>query len=216
VVTFVPGRQILHRQFTGDTLTFLRSGRVLGHDERGLRVWLPHGAPMALTRTADGRGLRDMPFREWVSQERTLVEHAWWGPNIMMLVPPGAAHSVWWFWDARGRHAAWYINLEEPGVAWDDGDAAGLDTTDQDLDVWVYPDHRWEWKDEDELAERLEHPDHYWVTDEAAVWAEGRRVIAQAEAGEFPFDGTWVDFRPDPDWTAPAHLPPGWDRPRAR
>ena len=33
-----------------------------GHDERGLRLWLPHGGPMALTRTPDGRGLRDMPF----------------------------------------------------------------------------------------------------------------------------------------------------------
>jgi predicted RNA-binding protein associated with RNAse of E/G family len=216
VVTFAPGRQILHRQFTGDTLTFLRSGRVLGHDERGLRLWVPHGGPMALTRTADGRGLRDMPFREWIAQDRRLVQESWWGPNIMMLLPPGAAHSVWWFWDARGQHVAWYLNLEEPGVTWDDGEAAGVDNTDQDLDAWVFPGGRWEWKDEHELAERLAHPEHYWVNDEAAVWAEGRRVLAKAEVGEFPFDGTWTDFRPDPGWAKPARLPAGWDRPRAR
>ena len=72
------------------------------------------------------------------------------------------------------------------------------------------------WKDEDELAERLEHPEHYWVDDEAAVWAEGRRMIALAEAGAYPFDGTWVDFRPDPTWLMPDALPAGWDRPRAR
>jgi hypothetical protein len=216
VVTFAPGRQILHRQFTGDSLAFLRSGRVIAHDERGLRLWIPHGGPMALTKTPDGLGLRDMPFREWIAADRALVETTWWGPNIMMFLPPGAAHSVWWFWDRAGRHVAWYVNLEEPAVSWDDGTAAGVDNTDQDLDVWVYPDRRWEWKDEHELTERLAHPEHYWVSDEAAVRAEGRRLIALAEAGEFPFDGTWVDFRPDPAWTGPTALPPGWDRPRAR
>jgi hypothetical protein len=216
VVTLAPGRSVLHRQFTGDQLVFLRTGRVVAHDERGLVLWVPHGGPMALTMTEDGRGLRDMPFREWVTHPRRLVSRTWWGPNILMLAPPGAAHSVWWFWDARGRHVAWYINLEEPGVLWDDGAAAGLDNTDQDLDVWVWPDRSWQWKDEDEMAERLEHPEHYWVEDEAAVWAEGRRMIALAEAGEYPFDGTWVDFRPDPAWVMPDALPPGWDRNRAR
>lgn len=34
------------------------------------------------------------------------------------------------------------------------------------------------------------------------------------EAGAFPFDGTWCDFRPDPAWAVPAELPAGWDRPR--
>jgi hypothetical protein len=216
VDTFAPGRSVLHRQFTGDQLVFLRTGRVVAHDERGLVLWVPHGGPMALTQTEDGRGLRDMPFREWVTRPRQLVARNWWGPNILMLAPPGAAHSVWWFWDARGRHVAWYINLEEPGVAWDDGTAAGLDNTDQDLDVWVWPDRRWQWKDEHEMAERLEHPEHYWVVDEAAVRAEGQRMIALAEAGEYPFDGSWIDFRPDPAWVMPDALPPGWDRPRAR
>ena len=41
-------------------------------------------------------------------------------------------------------------------------------------------------------------------------------MIALAEAGEFPFDGTWCDFTPPADWTTPAGLPPGWDRPPAR
>jgi hypothetical protein len=44
------------------------------------------------------------------------------------------------------------------------------------------------------------------------VWAEGRRMIARIEAGEFPFDGTWTDFRPDPAWGVPTELPSGWDR----
>jgi hypothetical protein len=80
----------------------------------------------------------------------------------------------------------------------------------------VAPDLSWRWKDEDEFTERLAHPEHYWVPDSAAVRAEGRRVIEQAEAGEFPFDGTWCDFAPDPAWPVPTVLPEGWDRPPAR
>jgi predicted RNA-binding protein associated with RNAse of E/G family len=118
---------------------------------------------------------------------------------------------VWWFWDDDGQFECWYVNLEERAVRWDDGAVSGVDVVDQDLDVVVAPDHSWRWKDEDEFAERLAFPEHYWVRDEAAVWAEGRRVIKIAEAGEFPFDGTWTDFVPDPSWRVP-ELPAGWDR----
>jgi hypothetical protein len=42
-----------------------------------------------------------------------------------------------------------------------------------------------------------------------------RRWVGQlAEAGEFPFDGTWCDLRPDPSWP-PLWRPDDWDRPRA-
>ena len=50
-------------------------------------------------------------------------------------------------------------------MRWDDGTLAGVDMVDQDLDVVVRPDLGWEWKDEEEFAERLAFPDHYWVTD---------------------------------------------------
>jgi len=58
-------------------------------------------------------------------------------------------------------------------------------------------------------------PDHYWVSEAAPVWAEGHRVIELIEAGSFPFDGTWCQWRPDPSWTRPPAIPDGWQRPRA-
>lgn len=211
-----PGQLVLHRLFTGDKLVCVRQGRVVAHDDVGLRLWIPHGSPAALDVAVDGRTLRDMPFEEWIRQETTVMVRPWWGPDIFMYVPPAANHSVLWFWDARRVFDGWYINLEETAVVWRDGGLAGVDGTDQDLDVWVYPDRTWEWKDEDELAERLAYPEHYWVGDAARVWAEGERMIKLAEAGVFPFDGTWCDFRPDPAWERPGDLPPGWDRPRVR
>ena len=80
---------------------------------------------------------------------------------------------------------------------------AGVDIVDQDLDVVVRPDLTWQWKDEDEFAERLAFPEHYWVSDEKAVRAEGERVIRLAEAGAFPFDGRGVTSPRLPEWDSP-------------
>jgi hypothetical protein len=53
------------------------------------------------------------------------------------------------------------------------------------------------------------------VESEAAVRAEGERLIKIAEAGQFPFDGTMTDYQPDPSWPIPAEMPPWWESPRA-
>jgi hypothetical protein len=212
---FAQGRVVLYRNVSTGRVVNVRPCRVVSDDERGLLLWLPRGSAIAVEVAADGRDIRSMPFTEWVTLDYRLVEQVWQGPGILKFLPAGADHSVWFFRDAEDHFAAWYVNLEERARRWDDGAAAGVDVVDQDLDIVVAPDRSWRWKDEDEFAERLALPEHYWVSDEAAVWAEGRRVIKLIEAGEFPFDGTWTDFRPDPTGRQPATLPPGWDRPAA-
>ena len=210
---FQPGRPVLYRNVGGGRLHGVRPCRVVSDDDRGLLLWLARGSVIGVQVADDGRRIRSMPFAEWVTLPYRLVESAWQGPGILKFLPPDVDHSVWFFFDDGGAFAGWYVNLEERAVRWDDGDVAGVDTVDQDLDIVVAPDRTWQWKDEDEFAERLVLPEHYWVRDEAAVWAEGRRVIKRIEAGEFPFDGTWTDFVPDPSWPVPRTLPPGWDRP---
>ncbi|SDT77688.1 DUF402 domain-containing protein [Actinoplanes derwentensis] len=210
---FEPGRLILHRDTHHGRIAFVHPGRVISDDDRGLLIWVARGAAIAVERTLDGRGPRDFPFADWMAAAKQPRAAAWNGPGVLRFFPPGENHSVWFFRDDEGSFTEYYVNLEETAVRWDDGEAAGIDVTDQDLDIVARADGTWFWKDEDEFAERLARPDLYWVPDEAAVWAEGRRVIKKIEAGEFPFDGTWVDFRPDPSWTAPTELPQGWDRP---
>lgn len=212
-MTFATGRLILHRDTHHGRIAFVHPARVVSDDERGLLIWVARGTVIAVERSADGRGPRDMPFAEWAVQRHEPRIASWQGPGLLRFFPPEAAHSVWFFRDDAGAFKNYYVNLEEPALRWDDGDVAGVDVIDQDLDIVATPDLAWQWKDEDEFAERLAHPGHYWVPDEAEVWAEGRRVIKQIEAAEFPFDGTWTDFRPPPSWSTPADLPAGWDRP---
>ncbi|WP_041834332.1 DUF402 domain-containing protein [Actinoplanes sp. N902-109] len=213
---FTPGQIVLHRNTRRGRLAFVRPVRVVSDDERGLLLWMERGTPGMSEVTEDGRDTRAMPFAEWVRSSYTMVAKPWQGPGILLFFPPEADHSVWFFRDDRGTFRNWYVNLEERARRWSDGAPAGVDVVDQDLDIDVFPDRSWQWKDEDEFAERLAFPEHYWVPDEAAVWAEGRRVIKLIEAGEFPFDGTWTDFVPDPAWVTPDSLPPGWDRPVVR
>jgi hypothetical protein len=39
---------------------------------------------------------------------------------------------------------------------------------------------------------------------------EGDRVLTISERREWPLDGSWAGWRPDPDWEVPT-LPSGWD-----
>ncbi|GAA1631036.1 DUF402 domain-containing protein [Actinoplanes couchii] len=210
---FEPGRLVLHRDTHHGRIAFVHPGRVISDDERGLLIWVARGSVIAVERSLDGRGPRDFPFDGWMAADREPRFAQWNGPGVLRFFPPGENHSVWFFRDDEGSFTGYYVNLEEASVRWDDGAAAGIDVIDQDLDIVARADRTWVWKDEDEFAERLAFPELYWVPDEAAVWAEGRRVIKRIEAGEFPFDGTWCDFRPDPSWETPTELPEGWDRP---
>ncbi len=209
------GRLVLRRHFMRDNiLARVWAGRVAADDDTGLWLWIARNSVYRDIGAADGRTFREVPFGEWGRTDKALKALTWQG-DVLMLHPRSGAYSLWFFFSQNGDFTGWYVNLEEPGTRWDDGAAAGIDTIDQDLDIVVAPDRSWRWKDEDEFADHLAHPDVYWVEDPESVWAEGKRVVGLIESATFPFDGTRCDFRPSLSWTVPTSLPKGWDRPRA-
>lgn len=136
----------------------------------------------------------------------------WKGTETLRLLRPGDLHMTTLFWRGGSGHGAgdgflcWYVDLIEP---WRRA-GGGVVTFDRSLDIVIWPDRRWQWKDEDHFAWIQ---DFGWITPEQAriFRAEGERVIARVEAGEPPFDETWLSWTPDPDWSAPA-LPKDWAR----
>ncbi len=185
---------------------------------------MPSEVVRVVYRKYDGSAHRDYPARRlaeddlgtWlgVTVGTASVYHG--RPSVeqipfVLLVP----HHAWWtgMFNPPPRTSEVYCDITSP-ARWD-GDTVHLFDLDLDV-VRRRATGVVELRDEDEFAERLARPEHYWVADGAAVRAEGERVIKQIEAGDFPFDGTWTDFVPDPSWVAPAELPTGWDRPPVR
>src|SRR5262249_27686341 len=155
--------------------------------------------------------------------------------STLRLMFPGRPHSVWLFWGVerelgaaaahfhawelareeraraagRDRLAAWdflgyYVNLEAPFVR----TAIGVDSSDNSLDVVVNPDLTWHWKDEDSMPLWVERG-VFTPEDVEQFYRDGREAIALVESRAFPFDGSYVDWRPDPAWDLPT-VHPSW------
>jgi Protein of unknown function (DUF402) len=210
-VKFAPGEVLLRRHWRGGRVSAMFMLRVAADDERGLRLWLPTGCPYWRYAGADGRTHRDAPIDQLPGGR--LARAMWTGSDVMIWMPEGQSYSVGWHW-TDGAFDGWRVSLEEPYVRWSDHGCAGVDTADHSLDVVVSPERSWRWQDEDEFDTRTGNP-LYWTQAQALqIRHTGERMAKLAEAGAFPFDGTWTGFRPDASWTIPG-LPPGYDRPRA-
>src|SRR3954452_6068346 len=204
---FGPGRSIARRDVhLNGMIAAVQTTRVVRDDAEALLTWTAAGSDCMLRGTRDGASIRKMSLAERDRTPSMLWPRHWEGRHVLIRTEPEADHSVWWFFDLEMRFEGWYVNLESPMRRW----SAGIDILDHALDIAVAPDRSWSWKDEDELAERVDHP-AYWTAAEAnRIHAAGERITGDIGAGRFPFDGRYTDFRPDPSWE-PAELPPYWD-----
>lgn len=169
--------------------------RVIADNEDGLLLWHPAGSDFARIVDADGNTQHEVTLDQMRDPKLTVL--TWQTYDILVLMLPKVAHSVWWFF-RDGAFAGWYVNLEEPYIRRPDG----VDTNDLILDIVVTPLRQWEWKDVDEFDGRIGNPFYFDRATADAVRAEGERLIELIEAGDFPFDGTYTDFRPDRRWSA--------------
>jgi len=162
-------------------------------------LWIAPGTPV---RWPPGQrvAIAELRAGDWAH-----AEAEWYGGRLM-LHEREAAHSVYVHWGRDGAFLGWYVNLEDP---WRET-ALGFDTTEHLLDIWVDPDRRWRWKDEDHLAEAVEVG--LFTREQAdGVRAEGERAIERIEAWEPPFSEEWESWRPDSTWPLP-QIASGWDK----
>ena len=208
-MTFERGQTIVRRHLYPDgRVGSVLCGRVVSDDERGLALWIEAGSQAMRRADAAGQPTRKLSLLTSLRMTTMLSLDTWQPFRTLMVMPPGAAHSVWWSWRPDGDFDGWYVNLERPVTRW----AGGVDVYDQELDLLVYPDGRWSWKDEDAFAEYTGEPAFWDEAEAAEVRAEGERLLALARAGAAPFDGRWMDFQPDPAWR-PTLMPHWWELP---
>jgi Protein of unknown function (DUF402) len=124
-----------------------------------------------------------------------------WRRDVLRLMLPGRQHSVWLFWeedDGGRRFSRYFVNMEEPYRR----TAIGFDTQDHTLDINVFPDLTWSWRDEGELEN---HVTEGFFTRELAesIRSEAAKVIDEISRNSHPCLAGWSKWSPDPAWEIP-------------
>lgn len=169
-------------------------------DDEWLAVWVAPGTPLLTCVPTDGKDLRDRPVEDRFICPRVFAVREWFGAGTLRLVRPGDAHSSWLF--RRPDHETfwgWYGNLEDPLERFD----WGVRTVDHLLDVWLDAEGNVGWKDEDEFDAAI-RVGRFPLAKAAEIRAEGERVFGAMTRRDPPYDGSWLDWRPDPSWTLPS------------
>ncbi|MER5735882.1 MULTISPECIES: DUF402 domain-containing protein [unclassified Streptomyces] len=205
---WAPGEHILwrYRGIGTDEVHICRPVTVVRDTPDLLAVWMAPGTECVRPVLADGTPVHDEPLATRYTAPRTTERARWAGSGVLKLARPHDPWSVWLFWDRGWRFRSWYVNLEEPRRRW----AGGIDSEDHFLDISVYPDHSWLWRDEDEFAQ-AQRSGLMDAAQAARVEAAGAAAVRLVEEWGTPFRDGWEEWRPDPSWTVPV-LPADWDR----
>lgn len=147
--------------------------------------------------------------RMWDFKEKDwrLAPFQWHSNRLLILHEPGAFYSICLFWQENNdEFLGYYVNFQLPFKR----NHCGMDTRDLELDLDIDPDLSFHWKDRDEYQKAIDlgliSPE--WVR---AIEVEIPGILDRLEKRQYPFDGSWLDWRPDPNWTPP-RLPKNWDQ----
>ena len=108
--------------------------------------------------------------------------------------------------DALDKFIGYYINFQTPFLR----NQLGFHTNDLELDIVIDPQFTWSIKDEYLYKLGLREG---CITNSQNTAIEDVKpdIFAMITGRHYPLDGSWVDWRPDPDWK-PSRLPEGWDK----
>ncbi len=195
-----PGDQIEVQFIVGEEPFLVMPVTVVEDSDMCIAHYLAAGTRYLRRVLMDGSPVpRVMPLDELHRVGSRLIEDEWRGSHRLIVTPPGKAHAVYLRWKAATWESnGWYVNLQESLRRTE----SGFTTEDHFLDILVDPDLAWQWKDEDELEEAVA-VGRVVRAEADTIRLEGERVIADIEAERFPFDGTFVDWRPNQAWRIP-------------
>lgn len=147
--------------------------------------------------------------RRWNFKDKdwNLGKYIWQTNRLLMLVEPDKFYSTMYFWNhATHEFLCYYINFQLPFKR----NHHGIDTLDLDLDLIVNPDFSVEWKDLDDYQRSIDNEVIFpeWMQ---GIEAAKQDVFSRLETRSYPYDGSWLDWMPDPNWL-PRTLPENWDK----
>ncbi len=146
-------------------------------------------------------------WSDYQSDNRNMVKFLWHTNRLLVLLEPDKYYATIYFWeDATDQFLCYYVNFQLP--FWRSG--CGFDTLDLELDVVIEPSYGWQWKDLEDYQDGINRGIllKEWT---AKVDDAKKEIFQKIERRQYPLDGAWLNWKPDPSWSAPK-LPADWDR----
>jgi len=191
------GDVVVHREIAWGRPWFAMAERVVEDRDDRFVTYVPTGSPF---------GYPEGPWPTANGRQPWYPKPAWTGHGALIAQRPGDAYAIQHFWtgDAR-RFERWYVNLQAPMRR----TALGYDTGDHELDLVVFADGSWTFKDDDVMELRVREG-RYTADEVVAIRALGAELAALVEDGRAWWIPGYADWQPDPEWGA-IELPDGWE-----
>ncbi len=203
-----PGDQVLIRFRRLGPVSYVNPVTVVHDGPDHTALYLRPGTPVKRRAMPDGTPVpRDMPYAEAACVPHKIGDGIWRHTHVLLILHADEPYDMRLHWnEGDWAFRGWYVNLQDPVRRV----PTGFDTADHVLDLDVTPEGAWSWKDEHEMAEAIRIG--RFSQDEAdTIRAAGEAVIPIIEARQWPFDGSLIDWRPDPEWPIPT-VPPHWNQ----
>ena len=205
----LPGETIAIQEQWRGRLWAARPATVVRDEGDLLVLWCPEGTRWKNAATPPHRtgpaGRTDW-YSDLLTRADWILVDDVWRTSTLWLLRESEWFAIWLSVLGGTDGWQWYVNLQEPFVR----TPSGIQATDLMLDVVVDQDRTWRWKDEPDFEALLTHGLIDAGTAEQ-VRRDAGRAIERIERGDWPFDGSWLDWRPDSAWVRP-ELPAGWDQ----
>jgi predicted RNA-binding protein associated with RNAse of E/G family len=136
-----------------------------------------------------------------------LAKYTWQTNRLLLIFEPEKYYSTILFWNHESNQfLCYYINFQIPFRR----NYSAIDTLDLDLDIVIYPDFTYKWKDEDDFQLAIEHGiiSLEWVK---GIEDAKPEIFDKLENRQYPFDTSWLNWLPDSSWFPPK-LPKNWDK----
>lgn len=147
--------------------------------------------------------------RRWffANEDWQLAKYTWQTNRLLLIFEPEKYYSTIYFWNqASNDFLCYYINFQLPFRR----NECAVDTLDLDLDLIINPDFSYEWKDLEDYQKAIAHEiiSPEWIQ---GIETAKQEIFAKLEKRQYPFDGSWLKWMPDPSWSPPK-LPENWDK----
>lgn len=202
------GDSIIVRGVYNDHPTYVQSVRVVKDTPEETALLVLPGAECAAPTgyIQDGHGAWNR-WQETMAGSMQLEKFIWHTNRFLILLEPEKFYSTIYIWNAASNEfVCYYINFQLPYQR----TQLGFDTLDLDLDIVIEASREWQWKDVEEYERgiRMGGIQSDWAKN---IELAKEEVFTRIENCAYPLDAYWMDWRPDPNWSAPK-LPSNWDK----